>query len=274
MNKFNMKKINTIKHYWQLVLPFCLLLALMNSCAVTKKTVYFNDLSPDTLVASRIAAKFEEPRIQPDDILSIQVTTIDPQSTQIVNQTMAIQAIGASSSSNTGNQMISGFVIDKEGFVQLNLLGKVKLGGLTTFEARREIEVQALKYYNNPTVQVRFANYKITVLGEVNRPATYTVPNEKVTIFDALGLAGDLTIHGRRENILLVREEQGANELVRLNLNDSKLLQSPYFYLKQGDVIYVEPGRSKVAQTNAQRTQLIAIASSLISLLVTLAVRL
>lgn len=270
-----MKHFPKLSNGWRfsffITLSFVLVLS---SCTVTKKSVYFNDLSSDTLLTQRVSATFEEPRIQADDILSIQVTTIDPQSSLVVNQTMSTAAIGASSSSSTGNQMISGFVVDKEGYVELNLLGKIKISELTTFEARKKIEAEAKRYYHAPTVQVRFANYKITVLGEVNRPATYTLPNEKVTVFDALGLAGDLTIHGKRENILLVRKAQDQNELVRLNLNDSKLLSSPYFYLKQGDVLYIEPAKSKVAQTNAQRTQLIAIASSIISLLVTLAVRL
>ena len=123
-------------------------------------------------------------------------------------------------------------------------------------------------------MQVRFANFKITVLGEVNRPATYTVPNEKVTVLDALGLAGDLTIYGKRENVLLVRDQGGQKELVRLNLNESEVFSSSYFYLRQNDVIYVEPGKAKAAANNAARTQAFAIIGSVLSVLIVALTRL
>src|SRR5690606_18429708 len=141
-------------------------------------------------------------------------------------------------------------------------LGKVPVKGLTTYQARERIAVKAAEFYKEPTVEVRFANFKITVLGEVSRPATYTLPNEKVSVLDALGLAGDLTIYGKRENVLLVREHDGQKELVRLNLNDSGLFQSPYFYLRQNDVLYVEPGKAKAAANNAARTQTFAMVGS------------
>jgi len=186
----------------------------------------------------------------------------------VANQAEVIQAIGASSAAMVGNQVISGFLVDKDGFIQMTLLGKIKVGGLTTYQVRDKITELASQYYKNPTVQVRFANFKITVLGEVTRPATYTVPNEKVTVLDALGLAGDLTIYGKRENVLLVRDQQGQKELVRLNLNDSEVFRSPYFYLRQNDVLYVEPGKAKAAANNAARTQTFAIIGSLLSVLI------
>src|SRR5690606_13432793 len=148
------------------------------------------------------------------------------------------------------------------------LIGKVQVVGLTTYQAREKITKLAEQYYKDPTVQVRFANFKVTVLGEVTRPATYTVPNEKVTVLDALGLAGDMTIYGKRENVLLVREQNGQKELVRLNLNDSEVFSSPYFYLRQNDVIYIEPGKAKAAANNAARTQTFAIIVSLVSVLI------
>lgn len=252
------------------LLAFVLLFTvlLFSNCSV-KKIVYFNDLPVDTLQIVKAASQFQEPTIQPDDILNISIHTLDPSTAMVVNQTMAMQAIGASSAGgNVGNQTISGFMVDKNGNIQMALLGNIKVGGLTTFEARNLIEKKAKQYYKEPNVQVRFANFKITVLGEVARPATYTVPNERVSILDALGLAGDLTIFGKRENVLLIRELNGQKELVRLNLNDSDLLASSYFYLKQNDVLYVEPGKAKAAANNSARTQTFAMIGTFLSVLI------
>lgn len=240
---------------------------LLQACSV-KKIVYFNDLPIDSVRMLREASRFQEPVIQQDDILSVTIQTIDPSSAAVANQSLAVQAVGASSASNVGNQLVSGYLVDKDGFLHLTLLGKVAVKGLTTYEAREKITTLARQYYKDPTVLVRFANFKVTVLGEVMRPAAYSMPNEKVTVLDALGLAGDLTIYGRRENVLLVRDLDGQKELVRLNLNDSKLFSSPYFYLKQNDVLYVEPGKAKASTNNASRTQTFALLGSLVSLMV------
>ncbi len=249
-------------------------LFFMASCASVKNTVYFQDLPIDSVRVVKEAAAFTEPVIQADDILSITVQTIDPVTAAVANQAVATQAVGTSSATSLGNQIISGFLVDKDGYVHMALLGKVQVKGLTTYQARERITNQATQYYKDPTVQVRFANYKITVLGEVARPATYTVPNEKVSILDALGMAGDMTIYGKRENVLLVREQSGKKELIRLNLNDSHIFESPYFYLRQNDVLYVEPGKAKAAANNAARTQTIAIVGSIISLLIVAITRL
>lgn len=246
---------------------------LLSNCSV-KKTVYFNDLPIDTLQVIKAASKFQEPIIQGDDILNISIQTLDPTTSLIANQTMAVQAIGSSSASNVGTQTIAGFLVDKDGYVHMALLGKVKVAGLTTYQARQLIAEKAMQYYKDPNVQVRFANFKITVLGEVARPATYTVPNEKVSVLDALGLAGDLTIFGKRENVLLIRESGDKKELIRLNLNNSDLLASSYFYLRQNDVLYVEPGKGKAAANNASRTQTFAMIGSFLSLLIVAMTRL
>lgn len=254
-------------------IAFCLsVIVLFASCAVTKKTVYFRDL--DTIKVSSIRSPaFKEPVIQPDDILSINIQTIDPKNALVLNQATTMSAVGASSASAIGNQAISGFLVDKEGMVELPMLGKMKVSGLTTYHARELIRDKVSFYYKDPTVQVRFANYKITIIGEVAKPATYTVPNEKVSVLDALGLAGDLTIYGKRENVLLIRETADEKHFVRLNLNSSKLFESPYYYLRQNDVLYVEPNKAKVASNNAARTQTLTLLGSAMSVLIILLTR-
>jgi len=130
------------------------------------------------------------------------------------------------------------------------------------------------KYYTTSTVDVRFNNFKITVIGEVNRPSTFIVPNEEVTILDALGMAGDLTIYGKRDNVLLIRKDTGnVKKLVRLNLNSKDLITSPYFYMKQNDILYVQPDKSKAYSLDAYRTRNYTIAASLLSLLIVIATR-
>jgi polysaccharide export outer membrane protein len=117
-------------------------------------------------------------------------------------------------------------------------------------------------------VSVRFANFNITVLGEVARPATYVVPNEKVSILDAIGMAGDLTIYGKRENVLLIRDSLGIKKMMRFDLNSTSTLLSPYFYLRQGDVVYVEPAKSKIAASDAVKTRNITLLGAGLSLLI------
>lgn len=257
-----MKRSFTLKG---LTLAFVVL--FLASCSVSRKTVYFNDL-PATERFEWEAAAFTEPVIQKDDILAINIQTVDPTNTSAVNQGTTMQLFGASSSSGMGNQQVSGFLVDKNGNVNIPMLGEIKVAGLTTHQARELITQKVATYYKDPTVQVRFANYKFTVLGEVAKPATYTVQNEKVTLLDALGLAGDLTIYGRRDNVLLIRDLDGKKEFIRFDLNSATMFESPYFYLKQNDVIYVEPGKGRAASAESPRWQFYSMIASFISVAV------
>lgn len=263
------------RHY-MLLLGVSVWVFVLASCTSTKNIPYFQNL-PDSVAYSRAPqAKFTEPVIQPDDILNINIQTVDPGAAAAVNQkSITESALGASSAGNFGQQQVSGFLVDKNGEVEIPVIGNIKLAGLTTFQARELIRDKAAAFFVKPSVQVRFVNFKVTVIGEVVRPATYTVPNEKVTILDALGLAGDLTIYGKRENVLLIRDSGGKEkELVRFNLNSSDLFQSPYYYLRQNDVIYVEPNKAKIATTDASRTRTYAILGSVLSVLIVVASRL
>lgn len=246
------------------------------SCASTKNVPYFKDINTEMDSKMETTAAFTEPKIQVDDILSLSIFTIDDKSGMVVNQ-VGSQAL----STNTGaantlgaTPPTAGFLVDKNGEIDLSVIGKVKLTGLTTFEARDLIKTKAAVFYTNPNVQVRFANFKVTVLGEVARPATYVVPNEKVTVLDALGLAGDLTIYGKRENVKLIRENNGKKEFAILNLNSKELFNSPYYYLKQNDVLYIEPSKGKAASLNQSRTQTFALLASITSVLIVLIARL
>lgn len=241
------------------------------SCTSTKTVPYFQEISDTSKPLTIQTADYKDPVIQVDDILSITIQTIDAQATAALNLNSNASTIVTSPQIN--QQQVSGYLVDKNGVISIPLIGNIKVKGLTTYAARDTIASKVAEFYKSPTVQVRFQNFKVTVIGEVLRPATYSLPNEKVTIIDALGLAGDLTIFGRRENILLIREVDNNKQFVRLNLNSTSIISSPYFYLKQNDVIYVEPNKSKIVSTDAVRNRAITVAASAISVLIILATR-
>ena len=252
---------------------FLSFVVFISSCTPYKNIPYFQDL-PDTLSSPVLVkmAPFTDPVIQPDDILVVTIQTIDPEANAILNKTGTSTSVLNSSAGLGPNQpAITGYRVDKTGNIDLPFAGRIHLGGLTTLDAKNLIIQEISKYYKDPTVDVRFSNYKITVLGEVTHPSTYIVPNEKITVFDALGLAGDLTIFGKRENVLLIRDTAGEKKLVRLNLNSKNVISSPYFYMKQNDVVYVEPDKAKVASLDAARTRTYAILASILSVIIVLA---
>jgi polysaccharide export outer membrane protein len=249
-------------------LIFSAIVALSASCVSNKKIAYFQDIQSIKQAKLDSAAVFTEPIIQSDDILSINIFTLNPQSGAIVNQAATNTVLGGGANTAVAAQQVSGFLVDRNGDVELSLIGKVKVAGLTTYQARELIREKAAVVYKEPNVQLRFANFKVSVLGEVNSPSTYTLPNEKVSLLDALSLAGDLTIYGRRDNVLIVRDNNGKKEFVRLDLNSSKIFNSPFYYLKQNDVVYVEPNKRKVSASNSAQSKTIGVIASVISVIV------
>jgi polysaccharide export outer membrane protein len=245
----------------------------ISSCVGTKNVTYFQNLSSANKSIMESVATFTEPVIQADDILQISINTIDPQSSAVVNQAASVVGSGLAANSPR-EQPINGYLVDKNGQVELSLIGLVKVAGLTTFQAKELIRTEASKNLKNPNVVVRFSNFKVSILGEVNRPAAYTLPNEKVTVLDALSLAGDLTIFGKRENVLVIRDNNGKKEFGRLNLNSTDTFTSPYYYLRQNDVVYVEPIKARVTSVNAATRTTIAVAISAISTIVLIFTRL
>ena len=224
----------------------------LTACSGIKNIGYFQNVGATDSISITNMIGFTEPTIQPDDILAISIFTIDPTSGTQVNQvaSQAVQNLGGGNGQSI-QPAINGFLVDKNGEIELSIIGKVKLLGLTTFQARDFIRSKASVDYKNPSVQVRFANFKVTVLGEVTRPAMYTLPNEKVTVLDAISLAGDLTIYGKRENVMVIREKNGKKEFARLNLYSADIFNNPYYYLKQNDIVYIQPDKAKAATLNA-----------------------
>ncbi|MCR8559713.1 polysaccharide biosynthesis/export family protein [Mucilaginibacter sp. BJC16-A38] len=268
-----------------LIKRFCLFASVLYlsftivSCSSVKKIKYFQDI-PDSGQLKTIAkVEYTPPVIKVDDILTVIVSTIDPQNTAVINLgNVPVSSTGTSLSSSSlataSQQVSSGYLVDKNGEIEVLILGKIKVAGLTTSEATAKINEAALKYYKNLTVIVRFANFKISVTGEVLKPGVYVMPNEKVSVLDALALAGDLTIFGKRENVLLIRENSdGSKTPYRINLKRSDIMSAPYFYLRQNDVIYVEPRKAKSDATDASQAKYITLAASVLSILIIIATR-
>jgi polysaccharide export outer membrane protein len=214
---------------------------------------------------------YEEIKILPNDILNITIQTVDPEMNNIMGSLdMAAPGAGAPAGGrlDKAKETISGYLVDRDGFIELPIAGKIKVGGLSTIQAKEAIREKALKYYKEPVVNVRIVNFKVTVLGEVTMPGSYLINGEKATILDALGQAGDMSIFGKRTNVILARQENGKQKMVRFNMNSTDIFESPYFYLRQGDVLYVQPGKGKAAANDAAMMRTYTIISATLSLLV------
>jgi len=262
------------------------LLVLINSticsCSGYKNITYFKNIDTTATIYNKgtiiPVSEYTEIRLLPDDILKVSITTLDPEANGAANITASGNIINSASPvtglQSAGAKAPDGYLINKDGNIELPLLGQINVGGLTTAEARDKIFQKASVYYKDPTINVRLANFRVTVLGEVAKPGTYNVDGERISVLDALGLSGDLTIYGKRENVMLIRQDGEQNkQVVRMNLNDTKMLSTPFFYMKQGDVLYVEPGKGKAAATDMASTRNYAIAGSIISVLIVLLTR-
>ncbi|QIL75342.1 polysaccharide biosynthesis/export family protein [Hymenobacter sp. HDW8] len=241
----------------------CLLL-LLNSCNATRNLVYLSDLKENKEYREEITNK-NDPQIQPDDLLSITITSLSPESNILFNNGV-MQPAGSNSSIVSTNRTPDGYLVDKAGNINFPVLGRVKLAGLTKEQATEKMTSEIKNHVKNPIINIRFLNFKITVVGEVNRPATFTIPTERISIIEALGMAGDMTSYGKRENVLIIREKNGERRATRVNLASKDILNSPDFYLQQNDIVYVEPIKAKALQGGASSfyTPLITSAISII----------
>ncbi len=232
----------------------------LSSCANVKDATYFNQIS-DTQYPANIENL--ETVIRENDLLSISVSSPNPEATEVFNASN-ISVTQTSTATGTTTQA-SGYLVDEEGFIRFPFLGKIKAAGKTKQKLREEItsELVKRKLLLSPIVDIRYLNYRVSVLGEVKEPSVITIPSEKVTLLEALGLAGDLTVYARRDNILLIREEDNVRKLIRLDLTSDEIFTSPYYVLKSNDIIYVEANKTKVASTSRITLWLPIIVSSL-----------
>lgn len=247
---------------------FCVLIILCSCLLASCKTnnvSYFQDMVNEVNVLDKVENNYEV-TITNDDLLSISVSSIDPNAISIFNLpvTSYLQP-GVSEVSAT--PVLQSYLVDSNGYIDYPVLGRIKVCGLTRFELSEYLKKEISRYAKDPIVTVNIMNFKISVLGEVARPRTISITNERMSILDAIGMAGDLTINGNRERVLLIRDNNGKKEYHVFNLTSSEIFKSPYFYLKQNDIIYVEPNKAK--RSNARYSQSaqfnISLASTLVS---------
>lgn len=229
-----------------------LFLLIGSGCSQPRQVVYFNDVRSLKNGAADVV-DFSSFKIKPDDILDITIQTLDPQNTQGV------------SSASVGSERVeggspSGFLVDKNGFIELPIVGRLHVEGMTLSEAKEKIRGQAKQFFKDPLVNIRLANFRVTVLGEVLRPGSIMVPVEKAGLLDVIGMVGDLSPYANREKIVLIREEGSAKKFVNLDITSTEVFRSPYYYVRPGDVIYAEPtkARSRSVSYDATRDRYIS----------------
>lgn len=240
------------KYFYYVALAVVLLCA---SCSSPQNIAYIKN--SDYVDLSQSAYLYDA-RIMPKDVLTITVNTVNPEAAAPFNLTVPTAYSQNLSRSVTTQPVLQTYLVDNDGTIDFPVLGRLAVGGLTKSQCEKMIHDKVLPYLNakeNPVVTVRMSNYKISVLGEVNRPGMFTVSNEKINIFEALAQAGDLTIYGVRDNVKLIRENaNGRKEIHTVILNDANLINSPYYYLQQNDIIYVEPNKVKARNSTVGTT--------------------
>lgn len=237
------------------------LVTVFTSCVNTRKAKYFPDAQSGTIAAN---TPLPESVIQKNDILNIVISSLNPEASAYFNQAPPLATETASTSASLGG--MTGYLVSaSDGTIQLPMMGKIKAEGLTKTELQSFIEKTILdrKLLVDPIVTIRFMNFRVTVLGEVNRPSVINVPNEKISLLEALGLAGDVTIYGKKDNVMVIREENNKKTITRLNLNSNEIFTSPYYFLRSNDIVYVEPNKARVAAAGRSNQWLPIIFSGL-----------
>jgi polysaccharide biosynthesis/export protein len=260
---------------WQLLIAnigICLI--VMVSCTTPKQVVYFSNLpdakkKDDTSSLFKAKEGFESP-IQKNDQLWIAIGGSNSADLISINSGNGLTSGGAGALGGTNS--ILGYLVEADGKIQLPYIGKVQAEGLSRLQLEAKLTELFRDYTKNPIVNVRFLNYGFSVLGEVNKSGRYNMTNERITILEAISMAGDLTDLGKRENVLVIREQNGERNFARLNLLSKDIFTSPFFYLKTNDIVYVEPVKAKfISRTGVpQYLSIVAVGLSLILTIINL----
>jgi polysaccharide export outer membrane protein len=248
------------------------------SCGDTRHLTYMQGKF-DTTKLSQI--QVNEPKIQVGDLLQIIVFSDNPAATALFNQaliTSVSSGTAASGSSQggtgstagtvtTGSPTTPGYLVDEKGNIQFQGLGLLHVASLTKSQLKDTLDSRLIEFLKNPYYSIRFMNYRFTMLGEVSHPGIFSIPGEHISLLEAIGLAGDLTFYGRRDNVLIIRENNGTREWGRLDLTKPDIMASPYFYLQQNDVVIVEASKKKAVASDQVTTRNVSLAATIVSTL-------
>jgi len=227
------------------ILIGALMVYVLSGCSAYNKIPYFQNVERDGIRKESIQ-NYTRFVIQPEDILGINVVSLNPEASALFNNNQTFSGINYSNYENPS----AGYLVDEKGEIHFPLIGSIKASGLTTTQLRQAIQKQLITYLKEPVVNIRILNFKVSVMGDVLNPGVYKIQNEKVTLTEALTMAGDLNITAKRTNLLLIREENGDRLYIPIDLTSKNLFHSPYYYLKNNDLIYVEPNKTKYATVN------------------------
>tara|TARA_B110000285_G_C15127947_1_gene621537 strand:+ start:151 stop:918 length:768 start_codon:yes stop_codon:yes gene_type:complete len=247
----------------QRIIIFLSLISLItfNSCSTRKKLVYFQQELKE-------GKSNYTPIFKTDDLLSVIITGENAESAQPFNLPNIGSPQALNSSYTTGNTERTGYLVDLNGNINIPILGSINVKGLSRSEVTKVIEQRMEKYITNPIVNIQILNYKISVLGDVKKPGTFKIPNERITLIEAIALSGDLKITGKRNNVLVIRDVDGAKKEFRIDLTSSEIFSSEVYYLEQNDVVYVEPNNTSRSMSTIWRSSG-GIFISLTSLIIT-----
>lgn len=223
---------------------------LLSGCASYKQVPYLQEM--EALEITDTPPTMYDAKIMPKDLLTITVNTTDPEAAAPFNLTVQTSNSASYLHTLTQQPSLQQYLVNNEGDIDFPVLGCIHVGGMTKHEAEDLIREKLKPYLQEtPIVTIRMVNYKISVLGEVTSPGTFTVNNEKVNVLEALAMAGDMTIWGLRDNVKLIRENaDGKREIILLNLNKADIIESPYYYMQQNDIIYVSPNKTKAKNSD------------------------
>ncbi len=262
---FMIMSINFVKIFF-----LFLVVVFGSSCLNTQRATYFNNAQEANVTPSSQDAVL--PLIQKNDILNVTISSLNAEASAIFNLPVSSNSNMPTNTSVAGGQSGVGYLVNAEGNIQMPVLGNIKVAGLTSQAIKDNITAMILerKLLIDPIVFVHQLNYEVTVLGEVGRPTVINVPNEKISLLKALGIAGDITIYGKKDNVLLIREINGKRQVKRVNLNEASFLTSSFYYLQPNDVVYVEPTKDRVASVSAFKQNLPTLLSALSVVLISL----
>ena len=248
-----------------LMFLFAVAALVLSSCASKQDVVYFQNTGDFETIVDKNSFT---PKFKVDDLISINVSTLDPQVSAPFNL-----YVGGADGGIQPQQV--DYLIDKDGEIDFPVIGKLKISGLSPDEVRVMLREKLSNYLKDPIINIRIRNFSVTVLGQVNRPGTYPVNGERITILEAIGMAGDLNVKGVRDNVMVIRDFDGTKVYTRIDLTKKEAMSSPVYYLTQNDVVYVEPNQSAITSSSLDNraTIAISIASTLITATVILLTR-
>lgn len=234
---------------------------ITSGCKTKEKMIYFQNQNAEVVQG----LKNYTPTFKPDDLLQVVVTSSNPEAAIPFNIPKELIRQGGANMPTYANGLAVqlGYLIDENGYIDLPVIGRFQFGGKTRNQAIEELTKIYEQYFPNPVVNISIQNFKITVLGDVNVPGSFNIPNERITLIEALGVAGDLRITGNRKNVLVIRDNNGQKEEFRVDLTSTAFMASPVYYLQQNDVVYVEPNLAARSQGTFIRSNSSTIISSI-----------